>query len=116
MLLIPAILLTFLFGHFVLEAFGEQYSTQGLMFMKIMVLGAILVSANSIFASVFKIKKKIWAIMVRSIISSAVIIVLSLLFLNMYGLIGIAYAYIIGQIVTGVTYLTIFKFGKKKEK
>ncbi len=113
-LLIPAILLTFLFGHFILGAFGKEYSLQGLKFLKIMSLSAILVSVNAVFSSIFKIKKMVWAIMIRSIISSAVILSLSFILLKSHGLMGIAYAYLVGQFVTGVTYLTIFI--KKKDK
>lgn len=115
-LLIPAILLTFLFGHFILGAFGEEYSTQGLNFLKIMTLSAILVSVNSVFGSVFKVKKRIGGIMVTSIISAVSILGLSFLFMKTYGLIGISYAYIIGQAIVTLTYLSMYKFGKKKYK
>ena len=94
-LLIPAILLTFLFGNFILEAFGEQYSTQGLLFLKVMALSAILVSINNIFGRVFKVKKKIWGIMTRNIIGTVVTLGLSFILIREYELMGIAYAYII---------------------
>lgn len=115
-LLIPAILLTFLFGHFILGAFGEDYSTQGLMFLKLMALSGIFVSINSIFGSVFKVKKKIWGILTRNILGTAVTLVLSFILMKKYELIGIAYAYIIGQIVTAAAYWIMWKFGKKKIK
>lgn len=115
-LLIPAILLTFLFGHFILGAFGEEYSAQGLKFLKLMALSSILVSVNSIFGSVFKVKKRVFGIIIASAISAATILGLSFVFMKSYGLIGIAYAYIIGQAVTSIIYFIMYKFGKKKDK
>jgi len=115
-LLIPAILLTFLFGNFILEAFGEQYSTQGLLFLKVMALSAILVSINNIFGSVFKVKKKIWGIMTRNIIGTVVTLGLSFILIREYELMGIAYAYIIGQAVTAIAFWIMWKCGKKKDK
>ncbi len=115
LLLIPAILLTFLFGHFVLEAFGEQYSAQGLNFLKVMTASAILVAVNSVFGSVFKVKKRVMGITIASVVSVTIILGLSLILLKQYGLMGIAYAYIIGQAVTVIAYWTMWKFGKKKK-
>ena len=115
-LLIPAILLTFLFGNFILEAFGEQYSTQGLLFLKVMALSAILVSINNIFGRVFKVKKKIWGIMTRNIIGTVVTLGLSFILIREYELMGIAYAYIIGQAVTAISFWIMWKCGKKKDK
>lgn len=115
-LLIPAILLTFLFGHFVLEAFGEEYSIQGLNFLKLMALSSILVAVNSVFGSVFKVKKRVFGIIIASSVSAATILGLSFIFMKSYGLMGIAYAYIIGQAVTAIVYIIMYKFGKKKDK
>ena len=115
-LLIPAILLTFLFGHFILEAFGEQYSAQGLNFLKMMTASAVLVAVNSVFGSVFKVKKRVMGIIIASIVSVTIILGLSLILLKQYGLMGIAYAYLAGQAAVALTYLIMWKFGKKKEK
>lgn len=115
-LLIPAILVTFLFGKYILLAFGEDYSAQGFNFLKIMALNGILVSVNSIFGSVFKVKKRIGGIITTSIIGVTTILGLSLILMKIYGLMGIAYAYMIGQGVVALTYWGMFKFGKKKEK
>lgn len=114
LLLIPAILLTFLFGNFILSVFGEEYSIQGLNFLKIMTLSAILVAVNSIFGSVFKVKKRIGGIIITSVISMVIILGLSLLLIRQYELMGVAYAYIIGQAVSTLLYWIMWKFGGKR--
>ena len=115
-LLIPAILITILFGGHILLAFGKEYSAQGFNFLKLMALSGILVSINSIFGSVFRIRKKILGILVASIISAITILGLSYLFIHQgRGLIGIAYAYIIGQAVVALFYWISYK-KKGKDK
>jgi O-antigen/teichoic acid export membrane protein len=114
-LLIPAILLTLLFGKYILLAFGSEYSAQGLNFLKIMALSGIFVSINSIFGSVFKVKKRIKEIIVRNIVGTITIIGLSYLFIHKgMGLIGVGYAYIIGQAVTSLLYFVMMKFRRNK--
>jgi O-antigen/teichoic acid export membrane protein len=116
-LLIPAILLTLLFGKYILLAFGQEYSTQGFRFLEIMAFSGIFVSVNAIFASVFKVKRRINEIIVRNIIGTIVILGLAYLFINKgIGLIGIAYAYIAGQIITAIAYWTMYKSKNKKKK
>jgi O-antigen/teichoic acid export membrane protein len=114
-LLIPAILLTFIFGKHILLVFGTEYSTQGFKFLEVMAISGILVSVNSIFGSVFRVKKRIFGILIASIISAVTILGLSYAFIGR-GLIGIAYAYIIGQAAVTVAYLIMYKFGKKEGK
>ncbi|MGY4884365.1 MAG: lipopolysaccharide biosynthesis protein [Nanobdellota archaeon] len=114
LLLIPAILITMLFGKYILLAFGKEYSAQGFNFLRLMALSGIFVSVNSIFGSVFRVKKRIREIIVRSIVGCIVILGLSYLFIHQgLGLMGIAYAYMIGQIIIAVFYWMTYK---KKEK
>lgn len=114
-LLIPAILITILFGGHILLAFGKEYSAQGFNFLKIMAISGIFVSINSIFGSVFRVRKRIFGIIIASIIGAVTILGLSYLFIDK-GLIGIGYAYIIGQAIVGLTYALMYKFGKKKDE
>jgi O-antigen/teichoic acid export membrane protein len=116
-LLIPAILLTLLFGQYILLAFGKEYSAQGFNFLKIMTFSAIFVSINSIFGSIFKVQKRIGAIVVRSILGCVIILGLSYYFIHRgMGLMGIGYAYIIGQAAIGLAYWTMYKRKGKVEK
>jgi O-antigen/teichoic acid export membrane protein len=116
-LLIPAILITILFGQYILLAFGKEYSAQGFNFLKIMAFSGIFVSVNSIFGSVFRIKKRIGGIVIASIVGAVIILGLSYFFINKgVGLIGIGYAYMAGQIVVGLVYWGMYKLGKKREE
>jgi O-antigen/teichoic acid export membrane protein len=116
LLLIPAILITILFGKYILLAFGEEYSSQGFNFLRLMALSGIVVSVNSIFGSIFRVKKRIKEIIVRSVIGCVVILGLSYFFLvKGMELMGIAYAYLIGQVIVALFYWATYK-KKEKEK
>jgi len=104
-LLIPAILAIVFFGQYILLAFGKEYSTQGFTFLKIMAVSGIFVSINSVFGSIFKIKKKIKQIIWVNVIGAVVIIGLSYFFLTLgHSLVGIGIAYIAGQIAMNLAY------------
>jgi len=106
-----------LFGGHILLAFGEEYSAQGFNFLRLMALSGIIVSINSIYGSIFRIKKRIKEIIVRSVIGCVVILGLSYLFLvKGMGLMGIAYAYLIGQVVVALFYWATYKRKEKVKK
>ena len=57
LLLIPAILVTFLFGRYILLAFGKEYSSEGVIFLQILAISGIFLSINYIGNSQMKYNK-----------------------------------------------------------
>lgn len=113
LLLIPAILLTIFLGKYILLLFGKSYSSEGFRFLQILAFSGIFVSINSVFASIWRIKKKIKQIIIRSAIGALITLSLSYLFIhNGLGLLGIGYAWIIGQ--AGVTLLYLVFLAKDR--
>jgi len=113
--MIPAVILTILFGKYVLLLFGKSYSSEGYMFLNLMAISGIFVAINAIFTSVFKVQKRIKEIITRSIIGSIGILALAYLFINQSrGLLGIGYAYIIGQIIITLFFVGTWVWGRKK--
>ena len=105
-ILIPAILAIVFLGQYVLLAFGKEYSAQGFNFLRIMALSGIFVSINSVFNSIFKVKKKIKQIIAVNIIGAVIILGLSyFLIIREHGLIGIGISWIAGQVAMNLTYL-----------
>lgn len=115
LLLIPSIIAIFFFGDIILLAFGKEYSDQGFGFLKIMIFSGIFVGINSIFGSVFKVKNKINIIITRSLIGTAIILGLAYMFIKKdMGLMGVGYAYLIGQVAMSLFYaLAMIKWRKK---
>lgn len=115
-LLIPAIIIIVFFGNYILLAFGKEYSAQGFNFLKIMALSGIFVGIKFVFNSIFKVKKKILSIIIVEIIGVIIILGGSLMFIKMgLGLMGVGYAWIIGQAIISLIY-GLFSLSKQNKK
>ena len=108
LLLVPAILITIFFGKYVLLAFGKQYSKEGFILLQLLAVSGIFYSINSIFGSILKIKHKIKEFVTICIINTLLILSLSYLLISKE-LLGLGFAWIIGQIVISIIYLFFFK-------
>lgn len=108
LLLIPAIIITIFFGKYVLLLFGKSYSSEGYMFLDIMAVSGVFVAVNSVLGSILNIRKRIGAIITRSILSTILVLGLSIFFIKQgYALMGIGYAYLAGQIITAIMFLWV---------
>jgi len=108
LLLVPAILLTFLFGKHVLLAFGKEYSSEGVIFLQILAISGIFLSINCIGNSIFYIKNKIKLIILMSFIGASIILSLSIMLIHQ-NLLGIGVAWILGQGITSLIFLLFIK-------
>lgn len=116
-LLIPAIILVILFGQYILLAFGKEYSSAGFAFLEIMALSGIFVAGNKIFEGIAKVNKRIAKIGVVNLIGVLVVLGGSLYFISEgLGLLGVGYAWIIGQALKMFIYgvWKIFDLGRIK--
>lgn len=106
LLIIPAIILTAIIGRYVLMIFGETYASEGTALLQILALSGIFVSVNSVYNALQKVRKNILTLILAPTVTAAVIISLSILWIDR-GLVWIGLAWIIGQAVTtGVYYFT----------
>ena len=58
LLLIPAIILLFLLGKWLLLLFGASYSANSLLLLKIMALSSLLVGINVIYFSILQVRDR----------------------------------------------------------
>lgn len=108
LLLIPGILLTIFFGKYILLLFGQAYSTEGFRFLQLLALSGIFIGINSVFGTLLRVKKRIKSLIVISIFNAILILGLSYLFMdNNLGLLGIGYAWLIGQGIVSVIYMFV---------
>jgi O-antigen/teichoic acid export membrane protein len=111
-LLIPAIIITALFGNYILRVFGEQYATEGFTFLKLIAVSGIFVALNQIGMIIFNIKHKVHFNVLFNVINTVLILVLSYLFISQQ-LVGIGFAWLLGQAITALLYLVfLYKFSK----
>ena len=58
-IIIPAIIIIFLFGNYILLAFGKEYSYEGFILLKFLSISGIFISINAIGGIILNIKHKI---------------------------------------------------------
>jgi len=108
LILIPGILITIFLGKYILLLFGHQYSVEGFRFLQIIALSGVFIGINSIFGTLLRVKKKIKSLIFISIFNAILILGLSYLFMNNgLGLLGIGYAWLIGQGIVSGVYLRV---------
>jgi O-antigen/teichoic acid export membrane protein len=111
LLLVPAILVTFLFGNYILLAFGKEYSYEGFILLKLLSISGIFISINAIGGAILKIKQKIKLMILLSLINAFVILSLSVILIKMdlFGVVGVGIGWIVGQGIISVIYLLFIK-------
>lgn len=108
LLLIPGIFLILFFGEYILLAFGKNYSIQGFKFLQLLALSGVFIGVNSIFETLLRVKKKIKSLIFISIFTTILILGGSYLLINK-GLIGIGYAWGVGNMIVSGVYLLFFR-------
>jgi len=107
-IIIPAIIVTFLFGKYILLAFGKEYSSEGVIFLQILAISGIFISINCIGNSIFYIKHRIKLIILVNFIGASIILSLSIIFIH-NNLLGIGVGWMLGQGIISVIYLLFIK-------
>ncbi len=102
------VLLIFLFGNFILGLFGKEY-LNSLNLLYVFGISIYLFAANRIYSTILSIRKKIHEIVAFNFLITGCALGFSVLFLPLYGLIGIGYGWIIGQI-TGIIWIVLKRF------
>jgi len=106
--LLPSIIIVIFFGHHLLLFFGNEYSTHGISFLRIITVSAIFIAVNRVSETLLRVKHKIMELIIINILGAFIIIGGSYLLID-YGLSGIGYAWFIGQLfLSGVYSLYIF--------
>ncbi len=108
LILIPAILVTFLFGKYILLAFGKEYSSEGVIFLQILAISGIFLSINYIGNSIFYIKHRIKLVILVNLLGASIILSLSIMLIHQ-NLLGIGVGWILGQGIISVIYLFFIK-------
>jgi O-antigen/teichoic acid export membrane protein len=97
-IIIPAIIVTFLFGNYILLAFGKEYSDEGFILLKLLSISGIFVSINTIGSVILSIKHKIKLMILLNLINTTVILSISIILIkmNLFGVVGIGIGWTVG--------------------
>ncbi|VVB94963.1 Uncharacterised protein [uncultured archaeon] len=94
LLLVPALIMIFLFGDKVLLLFSKEYSEQSFEMLQLLAVSSIFFSVTSVFISIKKIQKEIRMINYVNFALSVLIIGFGYVALLKYGLLGLGYAWV----------------------
>lgn len=109
-LLIPMIIIVFIFGRYILLIFGEDYSKNAFDLMKIFALSTIPFTLIMIYVTIKRIQNDINPVIYIYLFIAVSTIFSSYLFLGQLGLIGVGISYLVVNCITGIFALTrIFK-------
>jgi O-antigen/teichoic acid export membrane protein len=115
LLAVPAIIVIYFIGNYILLVFGAEYANQGTILLQLLSISTIFVAFNSLLGSYYRVKNRMKIIIVSSIILALTTLALSYWFIvTGQGLAGIGYAWIIGQACALCYYLGRLPFGRKK--
>lgn len=105
-IIIPAIIVTVFFGKYILLSFGEDYSSKGLLFLRLLALSSIFLSFNTVFGTILRVKHRIRLLIYINLVNAISILGLSYLFLSK-GLLGIGLAWMAGQGLVSLVYFAV---------
>jgi len=98
-LLIPAIIILYFSGGWLLGIIGTDYSENGLELLRVMVLASIFLAVNSIYFAIKRIQKDVKGLVLLSGVVFALLLCLSYAFILAFGIVGVGYAWVVSYAV-----------------
>jgi len=102
LLMIPAALILYFAGGWLLGLIGKDYAASGLELLRIMVVSSFFMAVSSIYITFKKVQKDILGLIFLSGLIFILLIGLGYVFMLWYGVAGIGYAYVVGYGVGAV--------------
>lgn len=91
-LLVPVVIIAFLFGYRLLELFNKDY-VEAFDLLQILALSGFLVTVYSIFIPIQNVKMKVKSIVMINLLRCIFLLALSYILMQRYGIIGAGYAW-----------------------
>jgi len=105
-ILVPTIIVLLVFSKLVLAIFGRGYAHGSVDILRILLLSSILVSANYLLSTYFKIMDLVWTMTLIYFLGTAFIIVSSGVYAKTINEVG--YCWIVGQALICIAQTTVF--------
>lgn len=95
--LLPAAVALYFGGAWVLGITGKDYAIGGLEVLRVMVVSSLFMGVNQVYFAIKRIQKDLSSVIVLSGIISGLLIGLGYIFMPIFGVIGVGYAWIVGN-------------------
>lgn len=107
-LLIPAIIIIYLYGSFFLGLFGKSY-IDSYRLLCLISISSLFTALYTLFVSVLRIKFKMGTVLKFNTLMFTMLLGLSYIFMIKYGLAGVGYARIVTSVIIAIVTAAIFK-------
>lgn len=97
LLLIPAIILLFLLGRWLLLLFGGSYSINGLMLLWILGISTVFIGVNGVYSSILRVQGRVKELAIIFGFITTTVLVGSYFIIPTTGIIGVGYAWLAAQ-------------------
>lgn len=94
------IFLILLFGNFILSILGHTYVENGFYILQLLTLSSVFITFFYIDLSVRRINNRIASVIILALINLILLISLSFFLIQIFGLAGIGYSWILGNLLT----------------
>lgn len=114
LLLIPAAVVLYVCGGWVLGAIGEDYAVGGLQVLRVMVVASLFVGINCVYFAIKRVQKDVRGIVVLSGVIGGLLVGLGHVFMHMFGIVGIGYAWVVSYGIGGMVVGMIVRKGVRE--
>jgi O-antigen/teichoic acid export membrane protein len=101
-ILVPAVILVLLVGKWLLLLFGQNYSTSGLLLLRILSVSALFIGMNSIYITTLRVEDRLKELTIMVGFIAVAALLGSYLVMPRAGLVGIGYVWLAVQGVVGI--------------
>jgi len=101
-LLVPAVIILVVGAPYILRLFGQSYAEEGTLLLRLLSLSALPEIIVAVATSVLRVQRRIGAVVLIMTVSSVASLGLSLVLLNVYGIVGIGVAFLVSQTAVAI--------------
>jgi O-antigen/teichoic acid export membrane protein/aminoglycoside phosphotransferase (APT) family kinase protein len=106
-IVVPLAAIGILGAPYVLRLFGPTYATEGAALLRLLALSALPHIVNSLYISVARVQRRVRAIVIVLAALCALVLILSHILLQRYGITGVGVAWLVSQtIIAGIVWAT----------
>jgi len=110
-LLVPLVIIIVLAAPNILRLFGKSYSIEGATLLRLLCLSALPNIVTAIYTSVVRVQRRMKKLVLVLTVPYILVIALSYLFMNTYGVTGVGIAWLVSQsLVAAILLATEFRF------
>lgn len=112
-LVVPLVAVIVLAAPYILRFFGSNYAEEGTMVLRLLAISALPHMVSSLAVSALRVLRRVKTIVLIQGAVSAVVLPLSYLFLDRYGIAGVGAAVLLGEtaVAAGVLFMFVYKGG-----